>query len=299
MSNDSDPKESDLVPAGNKALTTRSSALVRRGLETLAAQQPRIVRFPPDHSVGQYLIFDTDAVPPAAEVCSWLGGSSSSADHKIEEAKGAITLPPGKVLCLKVNNSAAKDLSSLSRLNPQDVHTLVVDLSSTRVSNEELKYTQSLSNLHRLFLRGTNISDDGLEYLQNMRKLEFLDLFGTDVSDEGMNYLQRLSNLSWLSLGRTQVGDEGMKYLQTLSTMWFLSLRFSKISDKGLKYIQKLSNLSWVTLRGTDISDDGLQYLQSLSKLKILDLRETKVTDKGLDQIKQALPSCTLNWDIV
>ena len=64
-------------------------------------------------------------------------------------------------------------------------------------------------------------------------------------------------------------------------------------------YLQSLSNLWWVTLRGTDISDDGLKYLQNLSKLKILDLRETKVTEKGLGQIKQALPSCTLNWDIV
>jgi hypothetical protein len=37
MSDKPDPKQSDLVPAAKKALTTRFSALVRRGLNDLSA----------------------------------------------------------------------------------------------------------------------------------------------------------------------------------------------------------------------------------------------------------------------
>ena len=54
MSDESDPKESGLVPGGNKALTTRSSALVKRGLEALASQQPSSARFPSDRSWKEY-----------------------------------------------------------------------------------------------------------------------------------------------------------------------------------------------------------------------------------------------------
>ena len=41
MSDKSDPSQGGLIPIANKVLTTKSSALVRRGLETLASQEPR------------------------------------------------------------------------------------------------------------------------------------------------------------------------------------------------------------------------------------------------------------------
>ena len=107
MIDESNPKESGLVPAANNALTTRSSALVRRGLESLAARQPRIVRFPSDHSLGQYIIFDRDAVPSVASVSSWFDGSTRSEKKPIEEARGSIVLSPGQVLCVKLNDSAS------------------------------------------------------------------------------------------------------------------------------------------------------------------------------------------------
>ena len=51
MTDKADPKDSRPVPAGDKALTTRSSALVKRGLETLCLQEPRIL---PERSWQEY-----------------------------------------------------------------------------------------------------------------------------------------------------------------------------------------------------------------------------------------------------
>lgn len=64
MSDKPDPKQHDLVSVGSKALTTRSSALVKRGLEALVLEQERIVRFPLDRSLGNYVIFDRKKVDP-------------------------------------------------------------------------------------------------------------------------------------------------------------------------------------------------------------------------------------------
>lgn len=56
MSDKTDPKESGLVTVRSKALTTRSSALVKRGLDALASRPGRIVRFPADRSMGTLYI---------------------------------------------------------------------------------------------------------------------------------------------------------------------------------------------------------------------------------------------------
>lgn len=50
MSEKQKPKESDLVSVGSKVLATRSSALVKRGLEALASQQPNSAGTPSDPS---------------------------------------------------------------------------------------------------------------------------------------------------------------------------------------------------------------------------------------------------------
>ena len=125
MTDKIEPKQSDLVPAGNKALTTHSSALVKRGLEAIAWRQPRIVCFPPDRSLGQYIIFNSDANLSLASVLEWFDNAKGM--EFIAEARGSVTLQPVQVLCLRVNCSDSKDLSSFSRLNPNDVHTLLLD----------------------------------------------------------------------------------------------------------------------------------------------------------------------------
>jgi hypothetical protein len=62
MSEKTDPKENDLVPVGAKALTTSSSALIKRGLEALTSQQPNSVEFPAACSWKQFGIAVLDGL---------------------------------------------------------------------------------------------------------------------------------------------------------------------------------------------------------------------------------------------
>ena len=111
MSDKPDPKHGGLVPIGRRGLTTRSSALVRRGLEALASQQPRIVRFPLNRSIGRLFVLNWD--PHGDDECEDFG-----------EARGDITVPAGKGLGLLVSVGASTDLSPLTGLKPDDIQEL-------------------------------------------------------------------------------------------------------------------------------------------------------------------------------
>jgi hypothetical protein len=108
MSDTPDRKEFALLPAENTGLSTRSSALVKRGLETLALQQGRIVRFPADRSMGSFQLWDPQ---------------KNSTQTK-GEARGDITVPPGMKLGLSISDEAIFDISPLASLGPDDLQFL-------------------------------------------------------------------------------------------------------------------------------------------------------------------------------
>lgn len=117
MSDEQRPDQSDLVQSGNRGLTARSSALVRRGLETLLAQQTRIVHFPSDRSMGTLYMRNL--------------GDSSEGWKEIGEAFGNIAIPAGRELYLKVSREASSDLSPLTSLAPDDLQGLDLLLNSS------------------------------------------------------------------------------------------------------------------------------------------------------------------------
>src|SRR3989338_6656422 len=113
MSDIPDRKETALIPTGITALTTRSSALVKRGLETLTSVEGRIVRFPVDCSMGALYIRPL--------------GDEWEEYEEWGEASGNVVVPHGKILHLHVSAEVAIDLSPLTSLNFDDLQEL--DLS--------------------------------------------------------------------------------------------------------------------------------------------------------------------------
>jgi hypothetical protein len=45
------------------------------------------------------------------------------------------------------------------------------------------------------------------------------------------------------------------------------------------------------------VTDAGLGHLKGLKKLKVLNLHGSKVTDRGVEELKRALPDCTISRD--
>src|SRR5262249_54622327 len=302
MSDENDPKERDLVSVRSKSLTTRSSALVKRGLESLLAQEPRTVRFPLDRSLGNYVIFDRKKVDPLRHPDTFPFSQSA-------KAKGDINIPSGEDLYLQVKYSAdlftpAEDLAAFSRLRPDDVHTVSVDNAYRGLDGERLAFLQCLAGLQG-FVLSSNISDEALVHLRHLPRLQALSLRGR--SDACLVHLEGLTGLKFLDLSDPLASniryrifawgvlEDGLAHLRQLPRLEELYLRSRKISAAGLVYLGSLRELRSLDLSGTDITDNGLTHIGGLNRLEHLNLSHTHVTNAGVNYINGKLPNCLIS----
>ena len=85
-----------------------------------------------------------------------------------------------------------------------------------------------------------------------------------------------------------------LKYLKGLTNLQTLDLNFSYVTDAGLKHLKGLTNLQTLYLSRTSITDAGLGHLQEITSLQDLRLDATDVTDEGAEELRKALPNCTV-----
>src|SRR5262245_46379706 len=275
MSDKTDPKESGLVTVRSKALTTRSSALVKRGLEALVLEQERIVRFPLDRSLGNYVIFDRKKVDPLRRPETFPFSQSA-------RAKGVINIPPGEELYLEVKYSAdpftlAEDLTAFSRLGPDDVHTVSINNFYGGLDGERLAFLQCLAGLQG-FALSSDMSDAALVHLRHLPRLQALSLRGR--SDACLVHLEGLTGLKFLDLSHSLASitryrifasgvlEDGLAHLRQLPRLEELYLRSRKISAAGLVYLGSLRELRSLDLSGTDVTDNGLTHIGGLNRLE-------------------------------
>jgi Leucine-rich repeat (LRR) protein len=315
MSEERETNKSSLVKVEGQGFTTRSSRLVRRGLEHLAKTEPRIIRFPEKWSIGRLFNnpFDDDA---------WL----QSGWEKLGKATGSILVPPDQKLILRVEEREVwdfayigegswmkcridrfTDLSPLACLKPHDLKG--IDLTGvwlndsseeTNTSNPEyiakltglewlnlekarladFNFLKNLANLRWLNLAITNICE--LASLHNLTKLRILDLSYTKIGNEGIRHLSNLKELRHLDLSGTQISDEGIQHLANLKELRYLDLEGTQISDEGIQHLANLKELRYLDLEGTQISNESIQHLANLKELRCLNLSHTQISDIGV-----------------
>ncbi len=270
MTDEPKPKENCLVPTGNKALTTRSSALVKRGLEALVSEPTRIVQFPSDRSMGTLFIHEEGP---------WLHKDNPS------DARGDVTVPNGKRLNLKISEEAAADLSPLASLRPDDLHRLSLR-ERRQFGDEGLAHLRHLKLLEGLYLQKTQVTDEGLKHIGTLTGLKELMLSETKISDDGLVHLKQLESLKTLALNETQVANEGLAHLGALPNLETLNLAGTQVKDEGMEHLKALGNLKILNLAGTEVTDAGMEYFSPMHRgnpecnLVLLNLDNTKVTDR-------------------
>ena len=318
MSDTPDRKETALIPAGSTALTTRSSALVKRGLETLALYRGRIVQFPRERSMGHLGLYDR-----VKDVYQALG-----------EARGDVTVPLGIDLSLIVySQDFPLDLSPLALLGPDDLQSLVLwdrvweeiteEITETEyepaqlwgieytaavfdwylehikqlkflralwlilcneITDAGLAHVGELTALKELWLGTPQITDAGLVCLKNLAEVERLTLRGCNsISNAGLVHIIALKTLQRLELDGTLINGVGLSYLRQLPLLNSLSVSNAELFDTDIaSHIQGLTNLKRLRLEDTHITDNGLNSLRGLTNLQYLDLTSCNITDSGL-----------------
>jgi len=76
------------------------------------------------------------------------------------------------------------------------VQMITVDLSTTQVTDADLKELTALGNITNLNLNGTKVTDAGLKELVGFTNLTSLDLRRTQVTSDGLKQLSRLKNVN-------------------------------------------------------------------------------------------------------
>ncbi len=127
-----------------------------------------------------------------------------------------------------------------ARLLGFDVGPLVaVELSGTRVTDDDLKHLRGLSGPGRLWLGGTRITDAGLEHLAGLSRLYTLDLERTKITDAGLRHLRGLKSLENLSLRGTQVSDVGLRHLEAIARLKFLDLAGTRVTPESVNKLRE------------------------------------------------------------
>jgi len=148
---------------------------------------------------------------------------------KLEEEKSQSLQPPpadvltrltegGAVIRPMSANGALLDINlthyeagpvNLAELTPIAKNVLALDLSRTRLKDDDLAPLAGMTNLVRLDLKRNTITDAGLVHLKGLVELESLNLFDTQVTDAGVPNLLGLKKLQKLFLFNTKVTAAG------------------------------------------------------------------------------------------
>jgi Leucine-rich repeat (LRR) protein len=170
-------------------------------------------------------------------------------------------------------------------------HVVIVEFDpEDRVTDSDLAYVASFSQLEELGLSGTNISNESLIHLTDLAGLRVLELSDTAVDNRGLVHLKRLSGLRSLSIDNDNVSDAGLACLSGLVGLEELHLKNIDVGDAGLAHLEKLTQLRVLDLSDTRVSNRGLSHLLGMQKLKNLDVRSTMVNDFGVYEFRHALP---------
>jgi hypothetical protein len=103
---------------------------------------------------------------------------------------------------------------NLADLTPIAKNILALDVSRTKLKDDDLAPIAGMSNLVRLELKRNAITDTGLEHLKGLAELESLNLFDTQVTDAGLQHLTGLKRLQKIFLFNTKVTPDGAAQLR-------------------------------------------------------------------------------------
>lgn len=177
-------------------------------------------------------------------------------------------------------------LTNLERLN----------VSDTQITDAGLAHLEGFNKVWMLMVANVNVTDAGLAHLSGLTNIERLTFEGTQITDAGLTHLQPFTKLVALGLSRTAVTDAGLIHLHGFKDLWSLRLVQTAVGDKGLTQLTKLPTLERLNLARTQVTDAGLEHLKGMTQLRELTIGEPGVTEAGSEDLRSALPDCTIRW---
>src|SRR5687768_7641175 len=139
------------------------------------------------------------------------------------------------------------------------------------IDDNDFMIIDKFPNLTRISITGEKITDASLPLIAKKKALKYLELRAVPITDAGITLLKDLTELESLNLSGTSITGEGLTALSDLTKLKSLYLR-----------------------QCPNINDGSIEHLARLKTLTKLDVEATGVSTKGGEQLKAALPNCTI-----
>ncbi|UCD50931.1 MAG: hypothetical protein JSW27_25825 [Phycisphaerales bacterium] len=254
-----------------------------RSFAAAQAAEERTLHFPADRSLGSVLICEPVPEGPLEGLYFWIRGEEW---EYLAEARGDVTVPAGKWVCLTVGCPEGwRDLSPLSNLQADDLYRLAIHgsyASGTRPGNACMPHVAHLTGLRILDLGQTNITGVGMKWISGLRNLQRLTLPGRS-DDAGLLHARSLSALKGLYIGENRITNAGLRHLAGLPSLEELELGGGRITNDGLVHLARLPRLRYLMLQGDRFTDAGFAHLKNVPSLRTLHFGHLpQTTDVGL-----------------
>jgi len=209
-------EDEDHMPPGEKPqLSSSEIALIKYWIEEKAPFEKPIAEFESDEKIIAIIRSLQEAPRQSWVPVGSVDPASPQTLRKLDEL-GVRPMPlAANNNYLMVTFSGVPDLSDGQITGLREIKDQLVwlNLSHTRVSDEQMEALANLSNLRVLYLNNTEITDAGISRLSALSTLRWLSLVGTRVSDQSIPTFLKLENLTNLFLYQTAVTQSGLLQL--------------------------------------------------------------------------------------
>ena len=210
---------------------------------------------------------------------------------------GEVPVPAEKVLRLQIPMDATYDLSPLTSLPPDALHTVSLAPGST-LNVAGGKALSGLRGLRVLILEEVEVRPGALDALVSLTQLQRCSLFGAHLRDDELGFIRSLGWLAELDLGGTTLSNDALVHVAALPELRRLDLHHNRaFTDTGLMYLSGIGHLREMDASFTGVTDAALGPLQKLGEMERIDLLGTLTSDALVTQLSQAIPGVQVNRD--
>lgn len=245
----------------------------------------RVLHFPADRSLGQLWVQSENL---ECRPDPFFSAAFDGEWKYLALARGDVAVPAGLKVKWVVNDNAARDVSPVSRLMPDDLHG--ISLWGKNVNDHTMAWVTRCTGLKVLEMTMTHLGDADLRKISTLRSLEYLSV-PSGATDAGLaSVATNLTGLKGLFFASTRISNAGLRYLANLRSLETLTLTGPSVDDAGLVHLAKLPKLEYLSL-GQNFTGRGFVHLRKVPSLRVIHCSKGgAIQDAGLEHLA-ALPN--------
>ena len=235
----------------------------------------RIINFPdypdPKQSFGSIYIYE---------------GRYNSVNEHLTEARGTVTIPPGKNVLLIVSRDVTS-LSALTNLKPDDIQAISLQ-GCDKLPPEEFNKLGKLTGLKWIDL--WYLKNKDLSFLEHLNPEHLI--LNNSPSHKQLYPLRELT-LRRLGIDHANLTDEDLKdIVGAEGGPRILLARWNNIKGPGYRYLNSSERLEILCISGNPTDDKGIYHLD-VPHLNHLVANDLFLTDDGVEHIAKNHPNLT------